>query len=186
MALTAASGPSNRRKIMKLLCFQQGCEIIVESPDRLNIKISPINIPNNDEIQTTFSWLLEDLHLHKEHLPRHIIFCEAISTISKILSIFRKVFNKHCDNFDMYHSKTPETRKEHIRSDMAKSGYIRVLICTNSAGKGVNFYGVNTIIHYGLPRDMDTFVQQMGRGGRDGSFANELILFKSHKGHLKM
>lgn len=50
---------------------------------------------------------------------------------------------------------------------------------------GVNFYGVNNIIHYGLPRDMDTFVQQMGRGGRDESFANELILFKSHKGHLK-
>lgn len=50
---------------------------------------------------------------------------------------------------------------------------------------GVNFYGVNNIIHYGLPRDMDTFVQQVGRGGRDESFANELILFKSHKGHLK-
>lgn len=86
----------------------------------------------------------------------------------------------------MYHSKTPETRKEHIRSDMAENGSIRVLICTNSAGMEVNFYGVNNIIHYGLPRDMDTFVQQMGRGGRDESFANELILFKSHKGHLKM
>lgn len=32
---------------------------------------------------------------------------------------------------------------------------------------------------------MDTFVQEMGRGGRDGSFANELILFKSHKIYLK-
>lgn len=80
LALTATSGPSNRRKIMKQLCFQQGCEIIVETPDRPNIKISSLNLPNNDEIQTTF-WLLEDLHLHKDQLPRHIIFCEAISTV---------------------------------------------------------------------------------------------------------
>lgn len=33
--------------------------------------------------------------------------------------------------------------------------------------------------------EMDTFVQQMGRGGRDGSLANELVLYKAHKGHLK-
>lgn len=111
LALTATSGSSNRRKVMKQLCFQQGCEIIVESPDRPNIKIFSINIPNNDEIQTTFSWLLEDLHLHKDQQPRHIICCEAISTVSKIYSIVRKVFNKHCNNFDMYHSKTPETKK---------------------------------------------------------------------------
>ena len=49
----------------------------------------------------------------------------------------------------------------------------------------MNFYGVNNVIHYGLPREMDTFVKQMGRGGRDGELADELILYKTHKGHLK-
>lgn len=33
VALTATSGPSNRRKIMKMLCFRAGCEVITESPD---------------------------------------------------------------------------------------------------------------------------------------------------------
>lgn len=85
----------------------------------------------------------------------------------------------------MYHSKTPGNKKDEIRMDMAEDGHIRILICTNSAGMGVNFHGANNIIHYGLPREMDTFVQQMGRGGRDGSLANELVLYKAHKGHLK-
>lgn len=59
VALTATSGPSNRRKIMKMLCFRAGCEIITESPDRQNIKISSLQI--NDNIESTFMWLLDDL-----------------------------------------------------------------------------------------------------------------------------
>lgn len=60
VALTATSGPSDRRKIMKMLCFRGGCEVITESPDRQNIKISSLQIPNNDNIESTFMWLLND------------------------------------------------------------------------------------------------------------------------------
>ena len=67
---------------------------------------------------------------------------------------------------------------------MSSNGVIRVLICTNAAGMGVNFFGLCNVIHYGLPYQMDTFVQQMGRAGRDGEFSQELIIFKSHKGQL--
>lgn len=51
---------------------------------------------------------------------------------------------------------------------MNTDGTIRIFVCTNAAGMGVNFHGVNNIIHFNLPRQMDTFVQQMGRAGRDG------------------
>ena len=77
-----------------------------------------------------------------------------------------------------------ESVKEEIRLDMSRNGIIRVLICTNSAGMGVNSH-LSNVIHYGLPHDMDTFVQQIGRAGRDGDFSHELILFKVHKGMLK-
>lgn len=50
---------------------------------------------------------------------------------------------------------------------------------------GVNFYGVHNVIHYGLPREMDTLVQQMGRAGRDGEPSHELIIYKCHKEQLK-
>lgn len=68
----------------------------------------------------------------------------------------------------MFHSKTSEKVKDKIRIDMNTDGTIRILVSTNAAGMGVNFHGVNSIIHFNLPRQMDTFVQQMGRAGRDG------------------
>lgn len=68
---------------------------------------------------------------------------------------------------------------------MTKEGKIRILICSNSAGRGVNFFGVHNVFHYGLQREMDTLVQQMGRAGRDSEPSHELIIYKCHKGQLK-
>lgn len=183
-ALTATSAPSQRRKIMKSLCFRQSSVIISESPDRENIKITSLCIPNNCEIEDAFGWLITEFNKQKEKLPRHIIFSESISDVAKLYAIFRKRVGKSC-MFEMFHSKTVESKKESIRADMSKKGEIRILMCTNSAGMGVNFADVHNIIHYGLPREMDVLVQQMGRAGRDGVFSNELIIYKCHKGHLK-
>lgn len=185
VALTATAGPTNRRKIMKQLCFSSNSQIIVESPDRSNIKISSKCIPNNDQIENVFAWLISSLTTLKEKMPRHVIFCESISDVSKLYVTFVKIFGSNCELINMYHSKTNEKVKDYIRTDMAVDGKIRLLICTNSAGMGVNFFQLYNVVHYGLPREMDTFVQQMGRCGRDGIQSNELILFKNHKGHLK-
>lgn len=65
-ALTATSGPVQRRKIMKLLCLQANSTIILESPDRKNIKISSQCIPNNENLQKVFHWLIEDLKKKKK------------------------------------------------------------------------------------------------------------------------
>lgn len=85
----------------------------------------------------------------------------------------------------MFHSKTSEKMKDKIRKDMNTDGTIRILVCTKAAGMGVNFHGVNNIIHFNLPRQMDTFVQQMGRADRDGGQSHNLILYKTHTRHIK-
>jgi len=169
---------------MKLLCFRANSKIILDSPDRENIKISTKCIPNKDNLENVFRWLIDMLREKKENTPRHIIFCESIGDVAKIYSMFVKLFGNKCDLFEMFHSKTGEKVKEQIRNDMTINGNIRILICTNAAGMGVNFHNVHNIVHYNIPRQMDTFVQQMGRGGRDGHISDELILFKTHKGHL--
>lgn len=169
---------------MKSLCFKSSSVIITESPNRENIKISALCIPNNTDIEEAFDWILKDFDIQRENYPRHVIFSESISDVSKIYACFRKRIGPS-DLFEMYHSKTVESKKEIIREDMGQNGKIRILMCTNAAGMGVNFVGVYNIVHYGLPREMDTFVQQMGRAGRDGVYSHELIIYKCHKGHLK-
>lgn len=185
VALTATSGPSNRRKIMKQLCFNSTSEVIVESPDRDNIKISAASVPNNYDFDKVFGWLIEQIKDCQQETPRHIIFCETIAEVSKLHFEFVRRLGSKFEHLNMFHSKTSEKIKEKIRNDMILDGKIRILICTNSAGMGVNFYGVHNVIHFGLPREMDTFVQQMGRCGRDGQFSHELLLYKNHKTHMK-
>lgn len=51
LALTATSGPSQRRRIMKMLCFRSNSDIILDSPDRENIKITSVCIPNSDNLE---------------------------------------------------------------------------------------------------------------------------------------
>ncbi|XP_021373049.1 uncharacterized protein LOC110463036 [Mizuhopecten yessoensis] len=184
LALTATAGPTGRRKIMKSLCFKSSSEVILDSPDRPNIKITSVRIPNNDDLSTVFKFLIDDFLNQKETLPRHVIFCESIANVSKVYLTFLKHMGQSRNLFEMYHSKTNDKIKEQIRKDMAENDKIRILICTNSAGMGVSFHNVHNVIHYGLPREMDTFVQQMGRAGRDGEYSKQLILYKMHKGHL--
>ena len=69
---------------------------------------------------------------------------------------------------DMYHSKTLKKIQDRIHEDMKDAkGNIRVVICTNAAGMGVNFAEVNSVINYGPQTDVDAFIQQIGRGGCD-------------------
>ena len=78
----------------------------------------------------------------------------------------------------MYHSKTTDAVKEIIREDMSKeNGMIRILIATIASGMAVNSKGVQNVINFGPPKDMDTFVQQFGRAGRDGSNAMAILLY---------
>ena len=61
------------------------------------------------------------------------------------------------------------------------NGIIKVLICTNAAGMGVNFFKVSTVTSYGPPQDMDTFVQHIGRAGRNGDQATHLLIFNGRQ-----
>jgi hypothetical protein len=67
IASTTTSGPAQRRKIMKHLCFTGNNEVIVESPDITNIKLTSKCIPNNDILDNIFSWLIEDLKKKKRN-----------------------------------------------------------------------------------------------------------------------
>jgi hypothetical protein len=56
-----------KKKIMKHLCFTGNNEVIVESPDITNIKLTSKCIPNNDILDNIFSWLIEDLKKKKRN-----------------------------------------------------------------------------------------------------------------------
>lgn len=157
---------------------------IVESPGRENIKLFVEKIKVNEKISVTFSWLIDMVMDQGGECPRHIIFCPSIKLCADVYFAFKVSLNKCINYIEMFHSCTTDQVKDAIREDMEnKDGHIRVLIATSAAGMGVNYKSVNNIIHYGPPKDLDGFIQQLGRAGRDGTQSYELLIYSSR--HLR-
>ena len=94
-----------------------------------------------------------------------------------------------CSNrvFAMYHSCSPQHNKEVVLESLVKTdGVVRIVFATIALGMGIDLRDVNTIIHYGAPRNLEDYFQESGRGGRSGDPAKSVIYWKpkdcpSHK-----
>lgn len=179
--MTATANAAARKELQRKFCMKD-CLEIIENHDRDNVKLFSQCLKYNTSLEDTFFFLIMTLKEKKELCDRYLIFCPAFRTCSKLYTMFRIMFNKEniqlLEHIEMYHSKTTDDVKKLVKEDMnSENGKIRVLIATSAAGNGVNFKGVKYTVNYGCPRDMDTFVQQYGRAGRDGGFAMSLLIY---------
>jgi ATP-dependent DNA helicase RecQ len=178
LLITATANKSARRKIQKKFAMHDCCELI-DNPDRPNIKLFVQKYKRTVPIESVLEQLIYLVNEKQELCDRYIVFCPSIALCSKVFTAFRlEIGNKKIKHVEMYHSKTTDQTKEKIRKDLNDpSGQVRILVATSAAGMGVNFVGVNYVINFGPPKDMDSFVQQVGRCGRDGTQAMAMLIF---------
>ena len=118
------------------------------------------------------------------NIPRHIVFCPSIKLCAEVYSTFRIHVPERMEYVQMFHSCTTDAVKDALREDMEKeNGKIRILIATSPVGMGVNYKGLNNILHYGPPKDLDAFIQQLGRAGRDGTQSYQMLIYNGR--HLR-
>eukprot|EP00794_Sanderia_malayensis_P002296 gene2296-2643_t len=78
----------------------------------------------------------------------------------------------------MYHAGTPPTAKEHILKEMTKDdSHLRILVCTLAFGMRVNCKKVHRVVYFGPPENIEAFVQEVGRAGRDGGHSVSVLLY---------
>ena len=65
------------------------------------------------------------------------------------------------------------------RQEQWKSDKIRVMVCTNAFGMGIDKPDVRFVIHFDVPDSPEAYFQEAGRGGRDGKRSFAVMLWNS-------
>ena len=163
VALTATATPRVQNDIKKLLKFDDGNEFI-GSFDRENLFMAVE--PKVELLEQTLAFL------NRHRGESGIIYCQ---TKKQVESLCRNLTARRISVRPYHADLDNETRKQNQEAFL--KGDIQVIVATIAFGMGIDKADVRFVLHAGLPKEPESYYQEIGRSGRDGLPAECLLLF---------
>ena len=162
-AFTATATEEVKRDVVRLLGLREPLSLTTGF-DRPNLYFAVRREKNKT------SWLTS--YLSRREGKSGIVYCSTRKTVERVTEELRKAGFAAT----RYHAGLSDEERRRNQEDFA---YDRatVMVATNAFGMGIDKSNVRFVIHYNMPKNLESYYQEAGRAGRDDAAADCILLY---------
>ena len=162
-AFTATATKYVENDIKKLLGLDKA-NVYVTGFDRPNLSFSVIRTPKRMDYV---------VHYVRQHANENgIIYCATRKDVDRVYENLTREGIK----VGHYHGGLSDEVRREMQNAYADDK-LQVMVATNAFGMGIDKSNVRYVLHYQMPRNMESYYQEAGRAGRDGAPAECILLY---------
>ncbi|WP_457626001.1 DEAD/DEAH box helicase [Persephonella sp.] len=180
--------PSEKQTLMFSATMPAGIKRLAEEylkPDYQTIRVKPeeVTVDRIKQIvyrvdaNKQFEKLSESLKEHPE--TKTIIFTETKKGADDLASRLRK----EGFNADAIHGDYSQAKRERVLRNFRRN-QLQILVATDVAARGLDIKGVDLVMNYSLPKDIESYIHRIGRTGRAGKEGTAISIMNTSEDHL--